>query len=119
MRIFVAGGTPDFRETALLPVLDAAQSRKKITLICCSKVCPVAPFLERWTWGRDILFGTLSAQNPAVFWDMVDSVIALPGTPPALLDSAVEFNKPVWEPFKNANTNQNSSSGVPGSNVAE
>lgn len=103
MRIFVAGGTPDFRETALLPVLDAAQSRKKITLICCSKVCPVAPFLERWTWGRDILFGTLSAQNPAVFWDMVDSVIALPGTPPALLDSAVEFNKPVWEPFKNAN----------------
>ena len=104
MKLFIAGGSQDFRGTALIPVLDAAAKAKKITLVCCSKSCPVAGHIEQWTWGKGILFGSLSAPTPEVFWAMVDSVIALPGTPSALLASAKEFNKTVWEPFKNVST---------------
>ena len=120
MRVFVAGGSAELRETAIALVLDAARERKKITLLACSKACPVAGFLESWTWGKNILFGTLSAQTPAIFWEMVDSVIALPGSPAALLASAKEFNIPVWEPFKNANKPKSDpDADSPGSNVAE
>ncbi len=105
MRLFIAGGNPEFRGTALIPVLDAAAGKKRITLLAHSKACPVAGHIEQWAWGKGILYGCLSAPTPEVFWGMVDSVIALPGTPPALLASAKEFNKPVWEPFKHAENN--------------
>lgn len=103
MKVFISGGSTDFRGTALIPVLDALLAKgKKITLISHSKACPVAGHIEQWCWGKGILYGALSAPTPEVFWDMVDSVIVLPGTPQALLDSAAEFKKPIWEPFKNA-----------------
>lgn len=100
MKIFVSGGDDTVTENALRLVLDTVKDKHQLVLVACSKACPMAGVIERWAWGKNILSGRLSAQSPEVFWDMVDSVIAMPGTPQSLLDSAKEFNKPIWEPFK-------------------
>lgn len=100
MKVFISGGDDTVTENALRLVLDTVKEKHKLVLVAYSKVCPVAQFVERWAWGSNILYGSLMAQTPEVFWDLVDSVIALPGTPQTLLDSAKEFNKPIWEPFK-------------------
>lgn len=100
MKIFVAGGDASVTEGALFLVLDAIREKHKITLVSYSKKCPAASIVDRWAWSRNVLYGNLMAQSPEVFWDMVDSVVALPGAPDNLLSSAKAFNKPVWAPFR-------------------
>ena len=100
MRVFISGGNPSMPLADLVRVLDAAHAKRGLVLIAYSAVCPVTTLIEQWARGTSILYGSLTTQAQEAFWDLVDSVIALPGTPEALLVSAKQYNKPVWEPFK-------------------
>lgn len=100
MKLFIAGGNDTVSENALRLVLDTVKSKHKLTYVAYSRAFPLTQVVERWASGTKLMYGIVQAQSQEVFWDMVDSVIALPGAPESLLESAKQYSKPVWEPFK-------------------
>lgn len=110
MRVFVAGGNSAMRDTAILVVLDSIAKAHKITFVAFTRVCPVGHVIERWAFSRGLLSGTLAAPNRDVFWDMVDCIVALPGAPQSLIDSARDLGRAVWYPFEGISDEQTAKS---------
>lgn len=99
MRVLLTGDI--HRAEQITQVLDAAHTKRAITVVLYTGPTVAALAAEQWAGRQGILCGDVwEGADSACIFDLADAIIALPGTSEAFLAMASERGAKVWQPFK-------------------